>query len=115
VPNTGSSLGVPVGADHWLVPAVPAPGKPSALTFEDLGSRPVKVTVTKALGGVAPVTGSSNTVLVQPGEQVGVARSVLNAFVGPLDVRATGPIAIEVDASPAAWFGVVQVPCFVVP
>ena len=115
LPNGGSSLGVPIGADHWLVPAVPASGKPWSLTFEDLGTRPVKVTVTKALGGVAPVTGSSNTFLVQPGEKVGVSQSVLNAFVEPFDVRATGPIAIELDASPAAWFGVVSVPSFVVP
>ena len=115
VPNAGSSVGVPVGAEHWLVPAVPTSGKPWALTFEDLGSRPVKVTITKALGGAAPVTGSSNTFLVQPGEQVAVTKSVLKAFVSPWDVQATGPIAIELDASPAAWFGVVQVPCFVVP
>jgi hypothetical protein len=61
------------------------------------------------------VAGSSNTVLVQPGEQVGVTRSVLKSFVEPLNVQATGPIAIELDASPAAWFGVVVVPSFVVP
>jgi hypothetical protein len=114
-PRAGSTLGVAVGAQHWLVPAVPAIGHPSSLTFEDLGSRPVKVTVTTALGGSAPVGGISNVVLVQPGEQVGISESVLATFTEPFDIDANGPIAIELDASPAASPGVVVVAAFVVP
>jgi hypothetical protein len=115
VPNAGSSPGVPIGADHWVVPAVPTGGKPWELTFENLGKRPVKVTVTRAFGKTAPLAGSANTVLIQPGEDVGVSQSLLTAFVNPFDVEATGPIAIELDASPAAWAGVVQIPSFVLP
>ena len=114
-PNAGSVLGVPIGADHWLVPAVPSIGRPSSLAFEDMGSRPVKVTVTKALGGAAPVAGVGNVVLVQPGEQVGLSESVLGAFTEPLEVDSSGPISVELDAAPAAYPGVVVVPAFVVP
>jgi hypothetical protein len=61
------------------------------------------------------VVGVSNVVLVQPGEQVGIAESVLAAFTEPLDVDANGPIAVELDASPTASPGVVVVPAFAVP
>jgi hypothetical protein len=114
-PNAGDSLGVPVGTEHWLLPAAPTTGRPASLTFEDLGSRPVRVTITKALGGSAPVLGVGNVVLVQPGEQVGIAGSVLAAFTEPFDVDADGPVAVELDASPAASPGVVVIPAFAVP
>ena len=115
LPNAGASLGVPVGTEHWLVPAVPTTGGALSLTFEDLGPRPVRVTITKALGGSAPVVGVGNVVMVQPGEQIGIAESVLRAFKEPLDVDADGPVAVELDASPAASPGVVVVPAFVIP
>lgn len=111
-PNAGATLGVPIGADHWLIPTI---GLPWYLTFENMGAQPVKITVTKARGGGAPVPGSSNVVLVQPGEAVGVSQSVLKAFPGNLDVDSTGPIAIELDGTPAASPGVVVVPAFVAP
>jgi hypothetical protein len=115
LPNAGASLGVPVGTEHWLVPAVPTPGGALSLSFEDLGSRPVRVTITKALGGSAPVAGVGNVVLVQPGEQIGITESVLGSFKEPFDIDADGPIAVELDASPAASPGVVVVPAFAVP
>jgi hypothetical protein len=40
---------------------------------------------------------------------------VLRAFKEPLDVDADGPIAVELDASPAASPGVVVVPAFAMP
>jgi hypothetical protein len=114
-PNTGATIGVPVGADHWLLPAVPSIGHPSSLAFEDLGPRPVEVTVTKALGGGTPVAGLGNVILVQPGEQVAVTQSVLSALTQPIDVDANGPIIFELDATPAGSPGVVVIPAFVVP
>jgi Family of unknown function (DUF5719) len=115
LPNTSATIGVPVGAERWLLPAEPSIGHASSLAFEDLGSRPVEVTVTRALGGGAPVAGLGNVILVQPGEQVDVTQSVLGALTEPIDVDANGPMTLELDATPAASPGVVVIPAFVVP
>jgi hypothetical protein len=114
-PNAGAVIGIPEGADSWLVPAVPAPGRPLSLALTALGSKPVKVKVMRAIGGEPLIPGKGGVTVVAPRELARLAQSLLADYSGPILIMATGPIAVELDAQPAASAGTVVVPAFVAP
>ena len=109
-PQVGISAAVPVGRARWLLPPVPWPGTGvSYLAVVDLAGRPVTVRVrAPGRGGWQPV---GQVLTVAPGAP---------AFVGPnppapigsepLEITASGPVAVELDALPAGSPGVVVVP-----
>jgi hypothetical protein len=111
-PSIGYSLGVAVGADRWLVPGAGSEAHPLSLAVEALGSNPLHVTVSRSFGGSAPNPGGRDSVLVVPGEVVHVNPKFLIAYPGPLVVVADGPVAVELDATPAGSAGIVVVPAF---
>ena len=111
-PTAGYSLGVAVGADRWLVPAVGSAAHPLSLTVEALGSKPVHVTVSRSVGGSSPSPGGKDSVVVAPGEVVHVDPKFLFVYPGPLVVVADGPVAVELDATPAGSAGIIVVPAF---
>jgi hypothetical protein len=110
--SSGSTPGVAVGADSWVVVPVPSPLHALALTVESLGKKAVKLSITRALGGANLVNGASSTTTLGPGESATVNPSVLASSTGPLLVVANGPIAVELDASPVIGAGMVVVPVF---
>jgi hypothetical protein len=110
-PHVGISPAVSAGRERWLLPPLPPPG--AGLWYfgvVDLAGRPVTVTVrTPGPHGWASspdrtwrVTPSAPLVMgPNPGPPLGV---------GPVEVIATGPVAVELDARPAGSPGVVVVP-----
>ncbi len=112
-PNAGYTLGVPIGATHWLVPGVENSDHATSLAIEALGSKPVKVTVTRSTGVSAPVPGGRDSATVVPGVEVHVEAQSLALYSGPLVVVADGPVAVELDAAPSGSPGIVVVPAFV--
>jgi hypothetical protein len=110
--SEGSTPGVAVGAQSWIVPPVPSPLVAMLLTIESLGSKAVKLSITKATGGAALVGGAKVTTTLGPGESATVNPTVLTG-AGPLLVEADGPIAVELDVSPEPGDGMVVVPAFV--
>ena len=111
IPEIGDTAGVPGGKARWLVPAVVAPGSEAySFAVVDLGSRPATVRITtpsgKAVAGQAPrraVPGSPLVIGPNAGPPFGTV---------PFDVVSDQPVAIELDALPAAAPGVVVVPAF---
>jgi hypothetical protein len=110
--SEGSTPGVAVGAEGWIVPPVPSPLKVISLTIESLARKPVKLSITKAGSGAALVSGAKITTTLGAGESATVSPSVLNG-AGPLLIEANGPIAIELDATPVVTPGMIVVPAFV--
>jgi len=110
-PQTGISAGVAVGGDRWLLPAVPPPGTGAwYLAVVDLAGKPVTVTVRAPVGdGWRAVPGAAWN--VTPGVPVVVGPKA-PAPVGtePLEIVASGPVAVELDAAPAGAAGVVVLP-----
>lgn len=109
-PRTGAWPGVGAPARQWLVPG-PAPvGAPplagaalSDLAVADPGQAPVDVSI------VSLSTGRALRRLVVAGDGVGVVAGRDLAGAGPVVVRASAPVAVEVHAVPAGAPGVVVV------
>jgi hypothetical protein len=103
-PAVGLSSGQPGGVSRWLVPPVPAGQSPSALAVIDMAPRPVRVTVEDfpPTGKPTPLPGA-DAVVVVPGTVL-VVSSTPATPVGwaPVEVAADGPVAVQLDPSPAA-------------
>lgn len=110
-PNSGANIGIAVGSTDLLVPAAPAPLSVAYIALEALGKRPVTVTIVRASGSAA-VPGRGDTSTLVPGSIGLVSKAVTSAYSGPWLVESTGPIAVEMDAAPAAAHGVVVIPGF---
>jgi Family of unknown function (DUF5719) len=111
--SQGSTPGIAVGAESWIVPPVPSPLRAASITIQSLGRKAVKLSIAKAIGVSPQGSGAKVTTTLGPGESATVNPSVLAADAGPLLVEANGPIAVEIDASPAVGVGMVVVPAFV--
>lgn len=111
-PQVGQVHGVPQGASRSLLPAVVAPATGAAsLAISNLASAPVAVSVDIAATR-APVAGLDRR-LLEPGKTLTVTPqpgSPIGAY--PLVVMASGPVAVELDAS-AGTPGSVVVPALV--
>jgi hypothetical protein len=111
-PDVGDVAGVPGGARRWLVPGeyTPVTGV-TALAVVDLNSEAVSVKLmTVSASGLVPVPGfgvrrvrSGLPLVVSPatGSPIGTV---------PLEIVASGPVAVEVDAGPAGSPGVIVTP-----
>ncbi len=111
-PRAGQVHGVAGGAHRALLPAVIPPGTgASSLAISGLSSHAVVVTVRSAVRGV-PLAGLDRRV-VQPGRPL-IATPQPGSPLGvvPLLVEASGPVAVELDASATGAPGAVVVPCF---
>jgi hypothetical protein len=111
--SQGSTPGIAVGAESWIVPPVPPPLKALSITIQSLGRKAVKLSITKAIGASPRGSGGKATTTLGAGESATVNPSVLAGDGGPLLVEADGPIAVEIDASPVVGVGMVVVPAFV--
>lgn len=106
-PQRGASPGTAVSSAQWLLPPLTAPAStPWSLAVEDLSAGPVTFSVRAASGSTqAPVPGLIG-VRVTP-QQPFVTTSV-PAPVGavPVEIVASGPVAVELDPEPVAAPGV---------
>ncbi len=118
VPRYGATSAMPLSANHWIVPAVTPPGDAAwSLTVSDLAGHAVTASV-MALDAVAgqalltPVPGlfrrtvtpsAALSTVDMPGAPIGTQ---------PLEVIASGPVAVALDALPSGSPGVVTMPCF---
>lgn len=116
-PQVGEVSGLPGGTDRWLLPApsTPATGI-SSLTIVDLNETVVTVRLAAvSTKGLVTVPGFAHNrvragtpLIVSPG-----AGSVIGST--PLEVVASGPVAVEVDAAPVGNPGVVVIPALPLP
>lgn len=113
-PTFGAQTGTALGASKWFVPSAD-PGTGSNLAIEALGSKTVRVQITKSLGNEPLVSGPHNVTMVKPGAPAIVNSALIASYQGPWIIQANGPIAVELDGSPAVLDGVVVVPAYVVP
>ena len=113
---TGSTAGVVGGARRWLVPSVSPPATAvTTLAVVDVGAEPVGVRLVEVTaGGLRPVSGfgtrrvgPDHPLIVTPaaGSPIGAA---------PVEVVASGPVAVEADAGPVISPGAVVVPAIAV-
>ena len=110
-PQVGITNARAVGPMRWVVPSVPPPGTgPWYLAVGDLAGRSVTVTVRSAshtgwqrvpIASGRIVPGTPLLVGPEPGAPIGTA---------PLEVVASGPVAVQLDAVPAGGPGVVVLP-----
>ncbi|MGH9018910.1 MAG: DUF5719 family protein [Acidimicrobiales bacterium] len=111
-PEQGTTAGVPGGSDRWLLPAadVPAMGVAS-LAVVDLGRRPVAVTLTTLSGVPQRTVAGFDGRTVRPDLPLVVVPAAGSAIGSvPLELRASGPVAVEMDATPAGSPGVSVLP-----
>lgn len=111
-PQEGMTPGTIAGVDQWVLPAITPPGTtPWSFTVQDLAASPVSVTVTRV--NPAPGSGSASVTsfTVSPSAPK-VFGGVSPAPVGlvPTELRASGPVAVELDPEPVGAPGVVVVP-----
>jgi len=102
-PAVGVSSGQAGGFSRWLVAPV-APGQsPAGLAVIDLTTRPVRVTVKgfQSSAGPTALPGAKN-IKVDPGTVYMLSSSPATP-VGwsPVEVEASGPVAVQLDPSPA--------------
>jgi hypothetical protein len=109
-PQIGQVHGVSRASSRYVLPALALPARAvSSLTVSDVRSAPVKVTVTDMKTGevvdavVARVVTTQRPLFVTPAPGSGLGNDALL-------VIATGPVAVELDASPVGAAGVVVVP-----
>jgi hypothetical protein len=111
-PQQGDVMGVPGGADRWLVPTEDSPATAvAAVAVVDLNPAPVTVSLsTFSRGGLVPLKGFAHLrvrygspLIVTPG-----AGSPIGSV--PLEFVSSAPVALEVDALPAGSPGVVVIP-----
>jgi hypothetical protein len=116
-PELGEVAGLPGGGDRWLLPAANAPAAGvSSLTVVDLNSAPVTVRLLAfSKRGLVPVAGFGHQ-RVRPGTPLIVSPNA-GSVVGtvPLELVASAPVAVEVDASPVGNPGVVVIPALPLP
>jgi hypothetical protein len=104
--------GVPGGGDRWLLPAVTSPATGvSALGVVDLGTSPVTVRLSMLTPhGLVGVPGLERQRL-RPGSPLVVAPSSSEPIgTVPMELWASGPVAVELDGLPVGSPGVVVVP-----
>ena len=102
-PAVGVSSGQAGGVRRWLVPPVPPGQAPAGLAVVDLTSGPVRVTVRRftSSGRATPLPGA-NMVKLQPGSVYVLSPSAAAAVgVTPVEVEASGPVAVQLDPAPA--------------
>jgi hypothetical protein len=111
-PQQGDVMGVPGGADRWLVPTEDSSATAvSALAVVDLDPAPVTVSFsTFSGGGLVPLAGSPR-VRVRSGSPL-ILTPAAGSLIGsePLELVSSAPVALEVDALPAGTPGVVVIP-----
>jgi hypothetical protein len=111
-PAEGDVAGVPGGGDRWLLPAVTSPATGvSALGVVDLGTSPVTVRLSMLTPhGLVGVPGLERQRL-RPGSPLVVAPSSSEPIgTVPMELWASGPVAVELDGLPVGSPGVVVVP-----
>lgn len=108
LPASALTAGEP-SESHWLVPPVPPGQSPGNLTVVDLAGRPLHVRVLgfgPGAGGARPTTIDPQSVLVvSPSPQAPVGSS-------PVEVDASGPVAVEMAVAPAQAPGTGEVPAW---
>jgi hypothetical protein len=111
MPQVGISAAVAAGRKRWLLPPVPAPGTGAwYLAVVDLAGHPVTVSVrTPGHRGWQAVAGGRWRVDTTAPLVVG-PNPPAPFGTEPLEVTASGPVAVELDAVPAGAPGVVVVP-----
>jgi hypothetical protein len=110
-PLVGINRAVSPGATRWLVPKVPAPGTGAwYLAVANVAGRPVTLTVRSLSGsgwstvpGVAGRVAPGQPVMIGPNPGSPIGTTVL-------EVTASGPVAVQLDAAPAGAPGVVVIP-----
>ena len=112
-PEDGDVVGVPGAATRWLVPTVVSPGEGAwAMAVVDEGTRAATVHITTPTGTAAP----GGSARVQPGIPFIIGPTPGPPYgTQPLEVRASQPVAVELDALPVSGPGVVVVPAFTLP
>jgi len=112
-PAIATTEAQPGGVENWLVPGVPPGESPWGMSLLDLAGHPVRVTVLQVAAGgrTNPLGGESDVQLVP---RVLYTMSSASVPVGsvPIVVRASGPVAVELDAAPAQPPGVETVPAW---
>ena len=111
VPEDGVQAGIPGANRRWLVPTVVSPGTSAwALAVVDEGPAPTVVHITMA-GGKA-IAGVHER-KVEPGVPLIIGPTPGAPYgTEPLEIGASQPVAVELDALPVAAPGVVVVPAF---
>ncbi|HVC71417.1 MAG TPA: hypothetical protein VNC61_14270 [Acidimicrobiales bacterium] len=116
-PQLGDVAGVPGGSDRWLLPAATLPiTGVSALTIVDQNPAVVTVgLVAVTPKGLVPVAGFGHR-QVHPGRPL-IVNPATGSVIGtvPLEVVSSGPVAVEVDATPVGNQGVVVIPALSLP
>lgn len=111
-PQIGLVSGIPGGASRTLVPAASAGAGVAALSISDVSSAPVKVSVASLAGRHKGALAGLSGRTVLPGRALVVSPSVVpQVGAQPLVVTSSGPVAVELDATPGA-IGSVVFPCF---
>jgi hypothetical protein len=113
-PQQGDVVGVPGGADHWLLPATATLGAGvSSLAVVDLAHRAVTVTdASFAHGRLTPVAGLARR-RVAVGTPLFLGPDPAPAVgTEPTVVLSSGPVAVELDTLPAGSPGIVVMPAF---
>jgi len=110
-PQVGITGATWAGARRWVVPEVPAPGSGAwYLAVADLARGPVTLRVLAATSsGFSAVSGVPGR--LSPGQPVFVGPKP-GAPIGavPLEIEASGPVAVQLDVQPAGAPGVVVIP-----
>ena len=110
-PQVGISAAPAAGRTRWLLPPVPAPGTGAwYLAVVDLAGHPVTVSVRtpgsrgwQAVAGGRWRVGDGAPLVVGPNPSAPYGTE-------PLEISASGPVAVELDAVPTGAPGVVVVP-----
>jgi hypothetical protein len=115
-PEQGDTVGVPGAATRWLLPTVSAPATQMSLAVVNPNRRAVTISVsTFSDRGLVAVPGLRR-VRIAPGAPFIVAPTPGSAVGSlPLELRASGPVAVEMDALPVGSSGVVVIPALPLP
>ena len=116
-PQWGEVAGVPGGSEHWLLPTAYGTSRGiSSLSVVDLNRGAVSVQLSAITsGGPVPVAGLGHR-RVLPGVPL-IVSPTAGSPVGttPLELVSSGPVAVEVDATPVGNPGVAVIPALPLP
>ncbi|HMK62845.1 MAG TPA: hypothetical protein VK386_04425 [Acidimicrobiales bacterium] len=103
----------PGGVEQWLVPSVPPGESAWGMSVLDLAGRAVRVTVLQlSADGRATAVRGETDVRLTPAVVHLVSSATAPVGLLPTVVRATGPVAVELDCAPAQPPGVETVPAW---
>jgi hypothetical protein len=112
VPQQGDVVGVPGGSDRWLVPSgIPPTTAVAGWAVVNLNAFPVTVSLSTFTHGHPVAVPGYGHRRVDPGTPLDVTATAGSPLsTTPVEVVATGPVAVETDGLPAGSPGVSVIP-----